>query len=106
MVRLQVIRLSLILMAWLAPTVQAQTQIPTPAEAITLFELADEFGEDIDVKPVEGAGAFPWWVMDHAGQVLAVIQKITVETEGRAEYMILHAQLVDGNDLKIARQLH
>jgi hypothetical protein len=105
MVRPRIICLNLILIAWFSAAVQAQNPIPTPAQAITLFDLTEEFGEDIKIKPFERAGVFPWWITDHAGQVLAVIQGITVELEGRAEYMILDVQLVDGNDLKVARQL-
>ena len=105
MTRQRVLRLSLILMAWFGATAQAQTQTPAPAEAVTMFELTEESGEGVGIRPFESADAFPWWITDTAGQVLAVVQEITLETEGRFKYLILDAQLVDGNDLKVARRL-
>ena len=83
------------------PVVFSQTCQISPSEADKVFELTDTFGDDAVLRPFDGEGAFPWWVLRPAGPV-AVIESVEVTTAPEGYSALLDAQYSDGNDLIVS----
>ena len=93
------VRYALLAAAFAAVTsVDAQSCTVPPVEAISIFELADAFGDDVSVTPFDDVGAFPWWIRDAESVPVGVVEEIYLDESGAVPRLMLDAQHLDGND--------
>ncbi len=76
--------------------VDAQSCNLPPAEAVSVFGLADAFGDDLSVSPFDGSANFPWWLRDAESVPVGVVEEVYLSEDGAQ--LMLDAQYLDGND--------
>ncbi len=68
------------------------------AEAVSVFGLADAFGNDVSLAPFDDVANFPWWIRDAKSVVAGVVEDIYLDETGAVPRLVLDAQQLDGND--------
>ena len=79
-------------------SVDAQScNVPT-AEVVSIFGLADAFGDDVSVAPFDDDSAVPWWIRDAGSIPVGVVEEIYLDKSEAVLRLMLDAQHLDGND--------